>query len=269
MMADVKLKLGDRPGAVEYCKKAISKVEADEKQVSKALSAMHAMLGPKEVREYCEQKLQSDPDSLTANYTMFNLSKMNDEYNKAIDYIDKCLQIIDPDDPKNIEFSIQKSRVLQAAYIKTSDNSYFNRVREVYESLLEKMPNNIDILNNLTYLLVINDRELEKALEYGERLYELAPDRPDYLDTYAFALYKNGKFEESERFLNTAIQHFEQRGELARSEMYEHLGMAKQQLGETNQAIEAYKQALKVGEGKLPETKLDQLRQKIDELSSY
>ena len=44
---------------------------------------------------------------------MFNLAKINGEYNKAVEHIDKCLQIAGSDSPRGLGYTIQKTEVLK------------------------------------------------------------------------------------------------------------------------------------------------------------
>ncbi len=267
MMAEAKLKLGDRQTAVDYYRKAIDKAGANDALIAGILRSMFQMLGGKEVLRYCDAKLRAEPDSLAANVAMFNLAKMNGEFNKALDYVEKCMKIAEDDESLWLEYSIQKAMVLQRAYMRTSDNSYLQKAIEQYESLLEKMPNNISILNNLAYMLADNDEQLDKALKYAGRVYELTSSNPDYLDTYAYVLYKNGKYKRADEIINSAIQQIENTEMFALAEMYEHLGMIKSALGEKTSALEAYKQALDVGEKRLSDTAKERIKQAVDNLS--
>ena len=114
------------------------------------------------------------------------------QYNKALDYIDKCIKFVEAGSDSEIELKMRKVEVLQMAYLKTSDNNYLRSAIAEYESLLAKMPNNTNILNNLAYLLADANEQLDKAVEYAKRAYEIAPNDAGFMDTYAYVLYKNG-----------------------------------------------------------------------------
>ncbi|RKY24500.1 MAG: hypothetical protein DRP62_03605 [Planctomycetota bacterium] len=266
-MAEAKLKMGDKETAVQYCRSAVDKAGADENLVSNILRGMYSLLGAEDVRKVCRERLEADPNSLSANSTMFNLAKLDGQYNKAIAYIDKCLQIVGPARQARIDYTIRKAIVLQLAYTKTSDNSYLQRAIEEYESLLAEMPNNSSILNNLAYMLVENNEKLSDALQYAKRSYELMPNNPNVLDTYGYALYKNGRFAEADEFLQAALQQYESRQVRAPAELYEHLGMTKEKLGAQAEALAAYKQALKTGMDKLSEAVNKRITSAVERLS--
>jgi len=230
-MAQAKMELGDKASAIQYCRKAVDRVGTEESFVAAMLRDMSMLVGEGEMLKYCEEKLKANPDSLTANFAMFNLVQMKAEHNRAIGYIDKCLQIVEPNSPRWANYIVKKAEVLLSAYAKTSDNSYLKRVIVVYESLLAKLPNNAGVLNNLAYILAENNVRLGEALGYAKRAYELMPNNPSYLDTYAYVLYKNGKFSEASEFLHASLQQYEQDKISAPAEVYEHLGQVCEEVG--------------------------------------
>jgi len=266
-MAEAKLKLGDEKGAIEYCRKAVDKAQTNETLASEILLKMFLLLGPEEVSKYCTHKLSTNPDSLAANWTMFNLANINADYNRAIDYLDKCIEISGPDTPRGVNYIVKKVETLTLAFERTSDNNYLKHGIADYESLLAKMPNNINVLNNLAYMLAENDERVSEALRYIEQAIEASPNNPSYLDTYAYVLYRNGKLSQATEVVAAALQQYEQRGILAPSEVYEHLGMIKEKLGAKKQAFDAYKQALEVGADRLSKRVRERIEKAIERLS--
>jgi tetratricopeptide (TPR) repeat protein len=266
-MGEAKLKAGDKSSAIEYCRKAVDKAETNETLASEILQGMYSLLGAEEVLKYCKERLESDPDSLAANLTMFNLAKITGEYNKAVVHIGKCLQIAGSDSPRGVGYTLQKAEVLGLAYNKTSNNNYLKKAIVEYESLLTKMPNNMGILNNLAYMLAEEDVRLAEALEYARRAYEMRPNDPGFLDTYSYVLYKNGRFAEAAEFMQSALQLYELNKVSAPAEVYEHLGMIKEELGSGTEALSAYKQALEVGADELSEAAKRRILSAVERLS--
>jgi tetratricopeptide (TPR) repeat protein len=265
-MADAKLKLGDRTSAVEYCHKAVDKAGTNARFMFDILQKMLSLLGPSETLAYCKAKLQANPDSLAANFTMFNLTGISGEYNKAVGYIDKCLQIIGPDSPDRVNYTAIKAETLMLAYIRTSDKSYLDRAIAAQESVLAEMPNNAGVLNNLAYLLAENDERLTDALEYARQAYETRPNDPGFLDTYAYVLYKNGKYSEAAEFLQAALQQYEQNRISISPEIFEHLGMINEELGLVAEALAGYERALEIGAEKLAPTAVERIKSAVKRL---
>jgi tetratricopeptide (TPR) repeat protein len=266
-MAQAKLKLGDRTTAVEYCRRAVDKAGENETFASEVLLRMFLMLGPDEVLKYCRQKLESNPNSLAANFAMFNLAKLNNEYDKAIGYIDKCIELTEPDSQGRANYTMKKADVLTLAFKKSSDKNYLITAITVYKSLLTKMPNNTSILNNLAYLLAENNERLPEALVYAKRALGTQPNNPGFLDTYAYVLHKQGENSQAAEFVAAALQQYQQNDILVPSEVYEHIGMIKEKLGAKDEALAAYKQALEIGADGLSQEAEQRINKAIERLS--
>jgi tetratricopeptide (TPR) repeat protein len=260
-MAEAKKKLGDVEAARDYCRKAVDKAWNNERMALEVLSRVYLLMGSDEVSKYCTERLRTDPSSLAANYTMFNLAKIEEDYDEAVSYIDKCIALCPADTPQHTEYIAQKAQILAIAHKKTSDNAYLEKAVGVYESLLEKTPknNNSVVLNNLAYMLAQSNLRLADALEYAKKALEQKPDEANYLDTYAFVLYKNGRNAEALQSLTAAIQQYEVQG-AAPPEVYEHLGMVHEALGDGKKALAAYRRALETGAGTMPKM----MKERID-----
>jgi tetratricopeptide (TPR) repeat protein len=266
-MAQAKLKLGDKMTAVEYCHKAVDKAGEDETLASEALLRMLLLLGPDEVLTYCMQKLETNPDSIAANFAMFNLAKINNEFDKAINYIEKCINLTDPDSSRRVEYTMKKADVLTLAYERSSDNNYLSAAITVYKSLLTKMPSNTIILNDLAYFLAENNERLPEALQYAKRALDEQPNNPGYLDTYAYVLHKQGDNSQAIEFVAASLQQYQQNNVFVPAEVYEHKGLIKEALGAKNEAIAAYKQALDAGEDVLSQKVRQRINKAIERLS--
>jgi tetratricopeptide (TPR) repeat protein len=265
-MAEAKFRVGDRQSVVDYCRKAVDKAWSNDVIAVEILMRTLLLVGPDEVSKYCEERLKASPDSMAANFTMYNLTKIRGEYDASVGYIDKCIALAGPDTQLGIEHIMQRTQLLTVAYEKTSDNRYLNAAIRDYESLLDKMPNNTTALNNLAYLLAQSNQKLSKAIEYAKRAVELKPNDANFLDTYGYVLLKSGKNSESAESLAAAIQQYG-RGSNAPPEVYEHLGMAKEALGEKSQALAAYKRVLEVGADNLSAAAKQRINAAIDRLT--
>lgn len=68
--------------------------------------------------------------------------------------------------------------------------------KSVYAGILEQMPENFVVLNNLAYLYY-EDGELNKAMELARKAVGLQPKNADSVDTLAQILIQQDKYEES------------------------------------------------------------------------
>jgi tetratricopeptide (TPR) repeat protein len=265
-MAQAKLAIGDKNTAIQYCSKAIDKTNNNLQYISSVVSRIYDILGQDQVENLCKQKLDSQPDSSSANWAMFNIKLLNREYNKAVEYLDVCLKKTASDTPDWTNIMMKKAEVLGLAYYRTSDKSYFKEMTGVYESLITKMPNNTNVLNNLAYIFAENNQDLDKALEYIKRAKEIKPNDAGYMDTYALVLYKQGKFAEALEISQAAIQQYEMQQVPVTVDVYEHLGQIQERLGNVQQALAAYKQALEVGGKNTPKEARERLTAAIERL---
>ena len=266
-MAEAQLESGDKKTAIDYCRKAVDKAEVDDNYASEMLQKIYALIGAEEVITICQEKLAANPESLYANFTMFNISMLNSQYSKAIEYIDKCLAIAGSDNLKKSSYIAQKVGVLELAYKKTSDKTYLQKAIREYESLLVEMPNNVSVLNNLAYMLADTEEKLDKALEYAKQAYDLMPNNANVMDTYSYVLYKNGKNEQAEEYLQSALQQYEKDSISAPTDVYKHLGMIKEALGLPAEAVAAYQQALELGDKTMSEDEKEEIGKAIKRLT--
>jgi len=186
----------------------------------------------------------------------------------AIEYCRTAVDKVEgPDTSRGLEYLVKKAELLTLAYEKTSDNKYLKEAITDYESLLAKMPNNTNVLNNLAYMLAENNQKLSEALKYAKKAVEQRPNNPNFMDTYAYVLYKNGQSSKAAELLTAALQQYQQDAIVAPPEVWEHLGMVKEELGEKAYALDAYKRALQIGADKLPESVRQRITSAIERLS--
>ncbi|HRS10426.1 MAG TPA: hypothetical protein P5068_05160 [Sedimentisphaerales bacterium] len=245
-MAEARKKLGDDAEAGRLCRQAIEKAWSNDRLAAEILLRVRRLLGPEEVSRYCRDKLATTPDSLAANVTMFHLARIENDYDDAVEYVDRCIALSESDPGTrrgSAAYTLQKADVLTVAYQATSDKRYLQEAVGVYESLAQKMPTNHSVLNNLAYLLAQSEQRLDEAQRYAERALNADPYQAAYLDTYAFVLHKKGNDAAAVRFITAAIQQYEM-AQTASAAVYEHLGMIKEGLGDKTGALAAYRHAL-------------------------
>ncbi len=268
-MAVVKAKMGNNTAAVEHFRAAAEREQNNQNILLRILYVMYDTVGSAEVEKYCNQKLADDPDSLITNYVLYSLSRKSGDYNKALNFVDKCIAVSKPDSEDYINALFEKGALLSEAYITYPDNNYFEQAITVWQRFLEIRPDNPDVLNNVAYLLADSNKKLLMAMEYAERAVEAGPDNPGIRDTYAYVLYKNSRFEEAAENVRASIQQFETLQANAPAEVYEHLGMILDALGQSAEAIGAYEKALDFGSDTLPQGSKDRINEAIQRLRGF
>ena len=76
---------------------------------------------------------------------------------------------------------------------------------KAYDKALKYLPDNVNVLNNYAYVLSLEERKLEVALEMTTRANELSSNNPTFLDTKAWVLYKLGRYAEAKKVMQLAI----------------------------------------------------------------
>jgi tetratricopeptide (TPR) repeat protein len=110
----------------------------------------------------------------------------------------------------------------------------------VYEEALAISPDDPLLLNNYAYFLAEGNRDLKKALKMAEKVMETEGDNPTYRDTYAWVLYKMGKYREAHRVMSAIFESGEERD----PELLEHMGYIKKAIGNCGEAVVYWKQSL-------------------------
>lgn len=122
------------------------------------------------------------------------------------------------------------------------------RSYRMYENAITFDSSNSMACNNYAYFLSINGGDLEKALELSEKAISGADaDNPTYLDTYAWINYLMGNYEKAEEVQRKAMEQGENGGYLS-AELYDHLGDILVKTGKKEEALEAWRKAVKMQE---------------------
>lgn len=111
---------------------------------------------------------------------------------------------------------------------------------ENYDKSLEINPNNPTLLNNYSYYLSIRGERLSKAEEMAKKANDLLPQNANFLDTYAWVLFKQKKYKEAEEQLDEALLY----GGANSVVILEHYGDVNFFLGNKATAVEYWRKAL-------------------------
>ncbi len=303
-MAQANLRMGDRTKGLELFDRALESAKNQPEFVVQLLDVMQKVLeSNKEVRAWCEKTLAADPKHIGANYTMFQLAQAADQFNVALEFLDRCLTQLEAeiktlqaeqnaaknagtentDQSANrrqrlahlqnnwVEYTLQKSQVLLKAFFKSGDKKYLDGGVALYESILKAAPPNHPkralVLNNLAYLLADNNQDLEKAVGYARQALKETPTDPVRMDTLSYTLSKSRQFEEAEKMALMSIQYHELAGNSVPWDSYFHLGMAQEGLGKKSEALTSYQKSLDAGGDSIPASDKEQIAAAIKRVS--
>ncbi len=111
-----------------------------------------------------------------------------------------------------------------------------------YDSALVYNPSNLLVLNNYAYFLSEEGRQLDKAELMSYRTIKAEPQNATYLDTYAWILYKQQRYEEALGYMEQALA----ADSVPSDVLYEHAGDIYYRLGDVQRALDYWKQALEL-----------------------
>jgi len=116
-----------------------------------------------------------------------------------------------------------------------------------YEEALTLSPGDPLLLNNYAYFLAEGDHDLKKALRMAEKVMQLDGENPTYIDTYAWVLYKLGRYRDANREMLRILE----KGKEHDPEVLEHMGFIRMKLGKCNDAVDFWRRALEGDSSKI------------------
>ena len=130
-----------------------------------------------------------------------------------------------------------------------------------YQKALEIDENDVMVLNNYSYYLSIEKKELDKAERMSARTIELQPGNPTFLDTYAWILFQKGQYAEAKFIIERAVDNMDEPSGV----IIEHYGDILYKNGDVQGAIEQWEKALELKDhSKVLEQKIER-KEYIDE----
>ena len=92
-----------------------------------------------------------------------------------------------------------------------------------YDSCLVYKQNDAMVLNNYAYYLSLKKKDLQRAEEMSRLSNELEPDNATYLDTYAWVLFQQKRYEEAKQYMDKVVELMERDGEEMSDDVADHI----------------------------------------------
>ncbi len=109
-----------------------------------------------------------------------------------------------------------------------------------YDSCLQWKPDNIGCLNNYAYYLSLKDLRLTDAEQMSLRTIKAEPENPTYLDTYAWILFRQGRYQEAKKYIDLTLENDSD----STAVMLEHAGDIYYMAGEQEKALVFWQKAI-------------------------
>ena len=114
-----------------------------------------------------------------------------------------------------------------------------------YDSCLQWKPDNIGCLNNYAYYMSVEGEQLERAEQMSYRTIKAEPENATYLDTYAWILFMQKRYNEARIYIDQAMQN----DSVQSSVITEHGGDIYMLCGDTEGALRLWREALEKDPG--------------------
>ena len=112
-----------------------------------------------------------------------------------------------------------------------------------YEEALKYNEQNVVVLNNYSYFLSLEKKDLKRAERMSAQCIRLEPDNATYLDTYAWVFFVQGNYTLAKIYIENALS----KDTTNSFELVEHYGDILFMNGEAEKAVEQWKKAKEMG----------------------
>jgi tetratricopeptide (TPR) repeat protein len=218
--------------AILKCNKQLEKVQ----DTPALLAIIHNLKGglylaqkkEAEAEESFKKALKENPNFLRPYYALGRIYIKQKKEDKAIAQYKKVIE-------KNPE-QAAPHMLLGTIY---DLQKRFDLSEKHYRAALDSNPDFAPAANNLAYLLITQDKNIDEALVLAQKAKEKLPDDPNVADTLGLIYYKKGLYDSAigqfadslEKIPDNAIVHF-------------HLGLAYHKKGDRNSAGKELEKAL-------------------------
>ena len=210
----------------------------NNKQYWLQLMGVNMQLGElDEVITVGEKALTYIPDAAEIYMYMGSGYAMQKDYDKAIDILKRGISHLD-----------ENNNALVSDYYGQLGDSYYlsgdkDKAFEAFENALLHNPKNTGVLNNYSYFLALDKRDLSKAERMSGDVIKIEPDNPTFLDTYAWVFFQQGNYTLAKIYLQNALN----KGGDKSADLLEHYGDVLFMLGEVDVALQYWEKAKDAG----------------------
>lgn len=114
---------------------------------------------------------------------------------------------------------------------------------KAYDEALKYNENNVVVLNNYSYFLSLEKKDLKKAERMSAQCIKLEPDNATYLDTYAWIFFVQGNYTLAKIYIESALE----KDTAKSAELVDHYGDILFMGGDKERAVEQWKKAKEMG----------------------
>lgn len=189
-----------------------------------------------EVVSLCQSARLYNPDEMAFYYYQGMAFYRKDDYDHALEAFQNGISVITENSNPAIvsDFYAVMGDLLHQ---KGRQREAF----EAYDSCLQWKPDNIGCLNNYAYYLSELGQQLDKAERMSNLTIKAEPQNSTYLDTYAWILFMQKRYEEAMDYITKAVEN----DSLHSSVILEHAGDINAMNGQIDEAVRLWQEAMK------------------------
>lgn len=124
-------------------------------------------------------------------------------------------------------------------------NGENDKAYAAFDSCLQWKPDHAMTLNNYAYFLAQEGGDLKKAEEMSSKAVKTEPNNATFLDTYAWVLYKQGRYAEAKIYIEATLRNSPE--DSISSVEFEHAADIFMEVGERQKALDYLQQAIDAG----------------------
>lgn len=203
----------------------------------------------------CEKAIDYVPEEPSLYYFLGLAKYVNEDTEGAVAALQKGVTYVNDDTPVG-EVARMYSIMGDALHgLGREEEAY-----AAYEKCLENDPEELSCLNNYAYYLSVQGKDLKKAEQMSYKTIKAEPENGTYLDTYAWILYMQERYEEAKIYIDQVMKVDSANPS---STLFDHAGDIYIKTGQKQEAIDFWKKALEFN----PEDAAE-IRRKIENAAS-
>ncbi|WP_233582330.1 tetratricopeptide repeat protein [Prevotella sp. OH937_COT-195] len=202
------------------------------------------------ILKLCRRAQQYNPDEPAFYYFMALAYNQQDKIDEALEATRRGVAVVNDQSNKELVSDIY-GLMGEMYHEKGMEKETF----EAYDNCLMWNSENIGCLNNYAYYLSLTGNGLQKAEQMSYKTVKAEPNNGIYLDTYAWILFMQGRYEEAKTYIEQALKNYDSPS----ADVIEHAGDIFWKCGERISAVEYWQKAVDAGgNGKVLKKKLKQ-----------
>ena len=174
-----------------------------------------------------------DPLSVREHFTLGSIYEKRGEAELALREYKITLE-------KDSHFLPAMTRLGELSYVM----GHYDQAESYYRKAIKLAPRNGDLYNNLCWVYLSQGKKLKKAENLIVVAMEVNPEHKGYyLDTRGAIYLQQNRYREAIEVLEAAVSFFDETQPDLLGQVYRHLGLAYDGIGERSKAEEAFKRA--------------------------